>query len=196
MTNEELVAAWVKQVNRLISLGFNREIGKSEGTYRRLLPLFTHQPEAYKGRFEIPLLVDPRISLKKQHKLAGISSTIHEEKIVDTIKIPDVPYAIWTHDANRYRQFSVKDAIGKFQADEMSCPQMEVTALYIQYPEFFKDHGVDATGSLYGADGVPCINTFFGKPEMSHGSLDHPDSRWGPLSRGRKIQFAANISGH
>lgn len=194
MTVEELQSVWEKQLRKMLVLGFNDVIGKSEGTYRRLMPVFTPQPESYIGRFDIPLLVDPRISLKKLHNIIGIHSTIHEEHIVDVTKIPDEPYAIWTHDANRYRMHSVKDAIGHFQPDELPCPLIEVIALYIHHPEFFQDHGIDATGSVYGRESVPCINTFFGKPELSLGAIDHPDNRWGALSRGSYIQVYTNPS--
>ena len=191
MTIEELQSEWEKQIGRLISLGFNREIGKSEQGYLSSMPEFTMQPEIYKGRFDIPLLIDPRVSLKTQIRLAGVNPSIQVEKIQDIMIVPQEPYAIWTHDANRYRKFSVKEALTKFAPDEAPSPQIEVTALFIQYPDIFKDHGVDASGSIYGTDNIPCIDTFFGRPELSHGVYDHPDSRWGTLSRGKQIQFAA-----
>lgn len=192
MTAEELQAIWEKQVSRLISLGFNREVGKSEFTYRRMMPQFAPQPQAYIGRFDIPLLVDPRISLKQLHKLAGIHSMSHEEQIVDVVKVPDVPYAVWTHDGNRYRMHSVKEAISHFQPDELPSPLVEVIALYLQHPEFFQDHGIDATGSVFGMESVPCIDTFLGSPELNIGAIDHPDNRWGALSRGSSIQIQTN----
>lgn len=189
MTYEELQTIWERQVDRLIELGFNDEVGKSSFSYRKQLPMFPSPPQDYAGRFDIPLLVDPRISLKRLHRIAGIHSTIHEEHIVNVVKIPEVPYAIWTHDGNRYRKHSVKDAIRHFQYDELPSPLVEVIALFLQYPQIFHDHGIDATGSVYGKESVPCINTFFGKPELSLGAIDHPDSRWGALSRGVIIQL-------
>jgi len=186
MTAEELEQIWEKQVRNLIALDFNGEAKMSEFSYRNSLPHFPQQPAAYVGRFDMPLLIDPRIPLKKKHKLLGIHCVIDEDLIVNTTTFPDKPYVVWTHDANRYRPFSIKEAIGKFQPDEVGCPQIEVTAYYIQYREIFKDHGIDATGSLYGENSVPCLNTFFGKPEINLGEIDHPDSRWGSLSRGRE----------
>lgn len=187
MTAEELDSIWEKQIRKYIMLGFNDEVKLSEGSYRRKMPRFLPQPESYIGRFDIPLIIDPRISLKSLHKLIGIHSTIIEDHIVDVVRIPQTPYTIWTHDANRYRMHSVKDAIGHFQPDELPSPLVEVLALYIERPEIFQDHGIDATGSIYGKESVPCINTFFGKPELSLGDIEHPDSRWGALSRGRLI---------
>jgi hypothetical protein len=192
MTPEELNTVWEKQVNKLISLGFNDEIHKSEGTYRRLMPKFAPQPPEYAGRFDIPLLVESRIPLKIQHKLAKITSAINEQHIVDTTKVPGEPYSIWTHNGERYRQLSIIAAVSKFLPDEIASPQIEVTSLYIHYPELFREHGIDASGSVYGSDSVPCIDTFLGTPGLNHGPLDHPDSRWGPLSRGRSIQFSTN----
>lgn len=195
MTDQELQIEWERQVGRLIELGYHRELRKSEATYRNQMPAFAPQPESYKGRFDIPLLVDPRLSLKTQIRLAGINPSIQLEKIADIMIVPTEPYSIWTHDGNRYRQFSVKNAISKFLSDEAPSPQVEVMSLFIQHTEIFKDHGVDATGSIYGKDNIPCIDTFFGRPELSHGVYDHPDSRWGTLSRGKSIQFATNLQG-
>lgn len=189
MTNEEIQIVWEKQVRKMIALGFNDEIKKSEGGYRMSVPKFEEQPEAYKGRFDLPLLIDPRIPLKKIHKLAGIHAAVDENIIVDMYKSPELPYVIWTHDANRYRHLSVREVMTKMQSDETACSQLEVSSLFIHYPEVFADHGVDATGSMYGADSVPCINTFFGKPELSHGGFDHPDNRWGALTKGTYIKF-------
>lgn len=193
MTQEELQNEWEKQVQKLLSLEFNRVIGKSQGTYRSLLPPFFPQPESYQSRFDIPLLIDPRMPLKKLHRLIGITSSIDEDLIVNTIKPLQEPYTVWTHDANRYRPFSVKDAIKNFQPDELVTLQLEVTALYMHYPVIFQNHGVDASGSMFGTASVTCIDTFHDGPTLSQGSLDHPDSRWGALSRGKLTQFASGL---
>jgi hypothetical protein len=95
---------------------------------------------------------------------------------------------IWTHDANRYRQFSAHTAISKFQPGEVASPLIEVVSLYIHYPNLFTDHGVDAPGSTFGDGSIPCLDTFLGKPALNHGSLDHPDPRWGTLSHAGLIQ--------
>lgn len=189
MTTEELQKEWERQVQKLISLDFHRHIGKSEFTYRKTLPPFFAQPATFTGRFDIPLLVDPRMSLKKLHKMLNIHPSIDEDLIVDTIKPLEEPYTMWTHDANRYRQFSVKEAVKNFQPDEMVALQLEVTTLYLHHPEIFQDHGVDASGSLYGTAGVTCLDIFTGRPTLNIGALDHPDSRWGALSRSKATQF-------
>lgn len=192
MNNEELERIWEAQTRKLIMLGFNDQLKLSEGTYKRKLPKFLPQPENYRGRFDIPLIVDPRISLKPLHKLIGLHSTIQEENIVDVAIVPEVPYTIWTHDASRYRQHSVKDAIGHFQPDELPSPLIEVLSLYIHYPQFFEGYGVDATGSIYGRESVPSVGAMFGKPELHVGEIEHPDARWGALSRGKQINFNLN----
>src|SRR5205085_2181333 len=108
--------------------------------------------ESYVGRFDLPLLVDPRMPLKKLNKLIGIKTTFDESLIADVVKIPTEPYAIWTHDGSRYRQYSVRDALHHFEPDEAPCVLMEVTHLFVQYPELFSQYGVDASGSFYGGD--------------------------------------------
>src|SRR3989344_9558986 len=57
---------WSSQVERLINLGFHAELGMTEDEYKSSMPAFQSQPPKFKGRFEIPLLIDPRVSLQRQ----------------------------------------------------------------------------------------------------------------------------------
>src|SRR5260221_8554629 len=59
--DEALHLEWQRQVERYIELEFNKELNMSEEVYRNSLPKFTAQPENYKKRFDIPVIVDARI---------------------------------------------------------------------------------------------------------------------------------------
>jgi hypothetical protein len=102
-----------------------------------------------------------------------------------------MPYTAWTHDALRYRGYSVKEAQKKFADDEVGSPQIEVTALYLQYPDIFKYQGVNAAGSRYGSryqgPGVPSLDWLQACPEVSAIWIDGRYQRWGSLSRGEQI---------
>lgn len=64
---------WSAQIERLINLGFHAELGMSEDNYRASIPAFNPQPERFRGRFAIPVLVDPRVSLQRQLELISTS---------------------------------------------------------------------------------------------------------------------------
>lgn len=189
---EELEAKWEKQVNRLIELEFHKRLRMSRGRYKDDIPGFIPQPDAYKGQYDIPLVIDPQLSLPDQHKLAGVIERTDTLAIENLTPVPGKPYTIWTHDAYRYRRVSVRKAITLFKPDEAGSPLVEVTALYLQRPDIFRDHGVDAAGSR-NADGyVPGLSTFDGEPEVLAYWDGYPAYHWGALSRGRQI----NTSGH
>ncbi|OGH39068.1 MAG: hypothetical protein A3B44_03145 [Candidatus Levybacteria bacterium RIFCSPLOWO2_01_FULL_38_21] len=180
---------WKRKIDNFIDLGFHSELGQSEIEYRRslALPEGVVQPEAYKGRFDLLIPVEGRIPLKRQYELAGIREWIDTGKITNITPILDGPFAIWTHDARRYRPYSVEQAIKQFKDDEVGSPQIEVIALYLQYPEFFRDQGVAAAGSRDECDRAPELYMFAGEPEANASWIGHRDQRWGALSRGKEI---------
>lgn len=193
LTPEVIVA---KHVDRYVKLSFHRVVYpklsdiEAEAKYRsdfKLPEAGTRQPETYKGRFDLLATIDPRISLARKHKLAGIAEYINTDKISNLTPVPARPYAIWTHDANRYRKYTVDQATAKFADDEVGSPQVEVTDFYLNYPQFFKDHGVDASGSRHEDDCVPDLNTFRGWPRVDASWSGAQNSDWGALSRGKEI---------
>jgi len=62
------------------------------------------------------------------------------------------PYFIWTHDGTRYRTTTIGGAVEAFAASEMACSQLEVSSLFIQYPELFRGRGIDS-GRTHNAAG-------------------------------------------
>lgn len=69
-----LESEWQKQADGLINHGFHRALRLNNEDYINSLPKFDVQAEEYKGRFDIPLLVDPRIiPLRYMISLLGIN---------------------------------------------------------------------------------------------------------------------------
>lgn len=186
--NLELVIA--SSVDRFVELGLHEKLGKTEQDYRAefVLPEGAGQPESYKGRFDIPVVVEPRVSLAFIHKRAGIREYIDTDKVRNLVECPtDYPYIIFTHQGYRYRPYSVDRALTLFEDDEIGAPQIEVSSLYLEHPEFFLGRGLDAAGSQYEDNEVPFFDTFYGKPKVIARKIDHEDYSWGALSRGKEI---------
>lgn len=160
-----------EQVDRYIALGFHEEVYKNlpvqeaEAKYRAdfTLPPEAAQPGEYVGRFDIPLVVEPRISLRKKYKLAkklkdmNLDSITTEwetskidkstGKIIDQTDHPtDRPYLIFTCDGKKYRGSSVEKALERFKDDEVGITQLELTDLFLQSPKYFVV-GISAAGS-------------------------------------------------
>ncbi len=100
---EEGEKLWSFQVERSIKLGFHAELGMSEDDYRVTTPAFQPQFPRFKGRFDVPILVDPRVSAQRQLELYRIdtpnltSSELAQISILERNKLkdPDKPYQIW-----------------------------------------------------------------------------------------------------
>lgn len=187
VSNLELMVA--QQVDRLVQFGFHEELGKSEEEYRaEFLPLKgVSQPESYKGLFDILLVVEPRIALGKQHLRAGIKEVVSTDTIQNLTEFPNKPYITWTQDGQKTRNCSAELATEYFKDDEIGSPQVEVTALYLQHPEYFKGLGIVAAGSRYEDGYVPCLGAFSDRPEVCGFPYDLRLPVWGVGYRGKEI---------
>ena len=134
------------QVDRLISLGFHRQLALSPNDYRKRFPRIVPKPNGYDDRFDLMVIVeaDPAVELSFQHRAAGIIECNKCGDLTTEGFQPETPYVIWTHDGRRYQTKSIGAAIETFARDEVPCSQLEVTSLFIHYPELFKGRGIDS----------------------------------------------------
>ncbi|MBI2017696.1 hypothetical protein HYS92_01450 [Candidatus Daviesbacteria bacterium] len=90
---------WSSQVERLIDLGFHAELGLSEDEYRVRIPAFQPQPDRFRGRFDLPLLVDPEVSLERQLALLKVKTDLTPAELtrlsLSEIQKRVTPYQIW-----------------------------------------------------------------------------------------------------
>lgn len=143
-TNEN----WQLQINRLIKLGYPTTLGLSEFEYRASIPQFQPQPEKFKGRFDILLLVDPRVSLKRQLSKQQVSFPEHDQfSDYEDLVIPDQPYQLWAQGGSRFRKLSPQDARSRFAEDERGLSLIEGLALFREHPDILLSHPIDLLGS-------------------------------------------------
>jgi hypothetical protein len=191
----DLGIEWKRQSDRLTDgLGFHKLLGLSKEEYLQSLPKFTPQPEEYKGRFDLQVLVEPRIPLKDQQKRADIGSSISSitemrEPVKDIVQTLNAPYVIWSHDASRYRSQSAAEAEKKFDVDEVGGTLTEVTALFLQHPEVFDGYAAYALSSESGKM-TPFLHEIKSiyKARVGRGDKHRPGhSLWGTFSRAEKV---------
>lgn len=95
----DLEEAWGIQTARLLELGFDKIRGfETPGAYLATLPKFSPKPPDSEGRFYIPVLIDPRVSLRQLTELAEVN--FHRSVDVrdwrgSGFQTPHEPYAIW-----------------------------------------------------------------------------------------------------
>lgn len=207
------------QVNRFILLHFHqavyKDLDEEEARERYIadftLPKDASQPKKYQNRFDITQIVDPRISLRRQYVLAigikklGLDSAAEKwttSQIAEWINTDDIknltkyppkrPYLVFTHDGLKYHSYPEEKALALFDDDEVGSPLMEVTALFLNHPEYFIGRGIDAAGSRYRGNRTPDLNTFGGRPGVDARWYDYRGPDWGVLSRGKKVILLGN----
>lgn len=200
-----LNAEWQRQSQNFLDLGFHIEAGfpdTAEGKQAFLdcLPKFEPQPQEYKGRFDIPLIViGKKIPWERQAQRAVISiSDYLRERIAQTVewednqsKTPDViAYAGWFNSwGQRFTEkISPFDARGHLKQDEVGGGLNEGIAMQVHYPEFARDNKYfDLIGYNVGSGYVPYLRDWYGRPRLGARWSDDADSSFRPLVRGSKI---------
>lgn len=141
-----LAQEWQRQANRFITLRFHQYLTLSEQDYLDSLPQFTLQPEQFKGRFDIPLLVETRIPVSQQAKRANVRYCLDGLNVLDWdedpqgYKTPTHPYVTWVRDSVENTIYNAEDARSKLQKDERGGTEYDGISFYIRHPQALKGH--------------------------------------------------------
>lgn len=193
-----LVAEWKRQSSNFDALDFHKELKQSRRQYLESLPVFGAQPEAYKGRFDSPMLVEVSIPWQRQAILAGIAvSEYLQERINQTIewadnhtKTPRTPFTGWF---NKWGQ-EFPDKISPFDAriqlasDAVGASPFDGVAQEIHHPEVTASGKYfDLIGYSVGSGSVPSLYRWIGGPGLSALRGGSADDGWRPLVHGSEI---------
>lgn len=184
---------WLRQTRKYIKLGFHEKLGLSKQEYLDSLPQFGPQPENFKDRFDIPVVVETRIPIKQQCKLAGINYLLGDLPCVDWpndpkgYKIPNRPYITWMQDGGaKNLDKSVEEVREKLAEDERGATNFDGIAFYLAQPEVLKHHFMDLPGTKVGSVHAPCLHLWYGQPELNYfHRVDYVYPGYGSASCGR-----------
>lgn len=132
-----------EQANKLITLGFNKELGMTEDTYLKTLPGFLEQPTG--ELWDFPLLVDPRVGLLRQGQMNGVEVKNDEtNKYIDVVNAPLKPYTAWFRmrhfhfDIERYfrcrEETTIESALGSISNSELPGTISELMSVRMHFP--------------------------------------------------------------
>ena len=197
-TELNLETEWQRQAFNYVEHGYHTELGLTEEAYLASLPKFEPQPEEYRGKFDVPLLVETRIPWPRQAELAGIAiSDYLRLKLNETrqwegsrSKTPDVAYTGWFN--NWGQRFTEKispfDARNQLASDECEGSPFDGIAQRVHHPEVTRSGKYfDLISHNVGPGHVPCLGAWFGGLGLYAywGGNAYPGFR--PLVRGSKI---------
>lgn len=174
LTRPGLEKEWERISQIYIKLGFHSELELSQSDYLSLLPIFDPQPDAFVGRFNVPILVETRIAPERQAELAGLEYFI--DRKVNEIDIP--PYASWMQTGEKYLDRKARDVCKKPGADERMANLYDGVALLIANPNVLTDHSIALPGTILIGNKIPYLNTWItdGKKGIGYADweLKHP----------------------
>ncbi|GAA1857511.1 hypothetical protein GCM10009836_42150 [Pseudonocardia ailaonensis] len=155
-----------RQAAGYVALGFHRELGLTEAEYVASLPRFAPQPPEYRGRLDVPLLVETRIPWERQADLAGITRSVGTRTttfvpIDERHREPAGPYTAWfAWFGQRFPDPVAPDeARAELAADERGGSVLELVAQHVAHPV------LNATGRFVDAIGHETRDITFLKDE-------------------------------
>lgn len=187
-----LEGEWQRQAQGLVNLGFHSELGLTEEEYLESLPKFTSQPDSFKGRLDTPVLVETRISPKRQSELAGIQYFLDGLDVKDWDKdpksytTPKTPYSIWLEDGKRNLNKKPEDIRKKLKGDERGGTEFDGIALYMSNPKILEHHFLDLPGTSVGSGYAPFLRLWSGGPELGDSFVDIAGPGFGSVVCGRQ----------
>jgi hypothetical protein len=208
LTPDDLPGERRRILARYVELGFHEHLGLADDDYISSFPDIGVQPTQYRGRFDVPLLVETRIDWRDQADLADIargggSLNLAYRPVDRRSAVLPSPYAGWfTWWGQRFHAPIAPDAARtQLATDEVGANLNELIAFHIAHPElnesgrFFEPLGYVLDGSfptgLTGFDDdilrTACMYRWRGRPEI--GANLHPSafSVFRPLLRGTVV---------
>lgn len=140
---EEQKKAWSAQIDHLIQRGYHAALGMTEEEYRATMPEFTPQPTEFRGRFDIFLLVDPRLSLEVQLRLMGIENDLDNEdpdlvvENIESVVTSSTPYQLWIQLGEKYKGKTIDELLPLLEKNERGLTALEGIALYREHEDRF-----------------------------------------------------------
>lgn len=205
--DRELDLRWRRITDAYVAAGFADRLGMTAQDYVATLPAFPAQPDEYRGRLDLPMVVETRVPWREQADLLGValssgSRNFEYEPVDDRSHAPDGAYAAWfTGWAQRFPDpIAPADARAQLAGDEVGGTVFDLLAAQVAQPElseaarFFEAIGQVAHGMSHddfmsdrSVPRVPCMYHWRGRPEI--GANLHPIafSIFRPLVRGTRI---------
>lgn len=146
------------QIQLLINLGFHKTLDLSETEYRNsFIMKRTGVPLSYNERFNMQVLVDPRIPITTLTEKARLNNYLKFEELKNISVELEKPYLFRTHDSKRYSSHTAVTASNQFDENEVGCTLQGLIYFYLFYPEVFNGIAIDAIATDFRKEYHPCI---------------------------------------
>jgi hypothetical protein len=136
----ELDPEWERQVAAYVEIGIPHALGLTRDEYISSIPRLVPPPAEYVGRFDVPILVETRLSWRRIADLAGIETTIADRGFKFTARDersqgPAEPYSGWFNQWGRrfVNPIAPLDAFKELGDDEIGASVHDLIAMEIAH---------------------------------------------------------------
>jgi hypothetical protein len=139
-----------------------------------IMDLIKPQPESFKGRFDIPVIVFGHIPVEDQAKLAGVHYGLEGLYVRDWegdprgYRTPAEVYMTWMQDGRQNLKRNVKKVRSTFDPAERGATVYDGIGLYIARPNILTDHYVDLPGTSVGIGIAASLELWNGRPQLGY----------------------------
>ncbi len=185
-----LAAEWSRQAQNLAGL-FAKELKfKTQEEYIATLPKLEPQPDAWRGRFDTPLIVETRVSPKRQAELLGMRNFLDGLKKTDgnTKKkyvLPKAPYTTWLNNGKDKFSKAPNAILKNLKADEIAANELDGIALYIANPDILDYQFLYLPGTIVEREYAAFLDLWYGLPRLDFNFVDSALPKFGVVLRGR-----------
>jgi hypothetical protein len=156
-----------------------------------IMDLVNPQPESFKGRFDMPVIVFGQIPAEDQAKLAGVKYYLKGLNVRDWeedprgYRTPKGAYMTWMHDGRKNLLRSVEIVRSTLDTDERGATIYDGIGLYIARPNILTDHYVVLPGTSVGSDRAADLGLRDVGPRLGVGFTGNAAPGFGSASCGR-----------
>ena len=150
------------QSDLLVRLGFPAALGVSEAEYREAVPpLPPRPPGTHAERFPLPVLVEPRLTLREclqRSRVAEFLSKTGGDSLLEASEAAPFgagPYWIWCNSGGPYQGKSVAEVKDRLPAGERWLTATECIFLAVQQRDRLRNQPLFCAGSLFARAGEP-----------------------------------------
>ncbi|MFI5953891.1 hypothetical protein [Cryptosporangium sp. NPDC051539] len=177
---------WTRTTDAYVRAGFPARLGTTPADYLAGLP---RVPPDHAGRFDVPLVVEPRIPWPEQARLLGVRLSSHSRRFsFEAVEAaPDVPYLGWFA-AWGSTPISSVDARARLAPDECGGTPIELLAMNAALPDLARtSRFFEAIGVVMNTSRCLGLYRWRGAPEIGANQYPIPYSMFRPLVRGRVV---------
>ncbi len=193
LTREFVEAEVERAASSYREAGFARRLRMSPGGFKdSIMRLIAAQPEAWRGRFDLPrVVIGPKIPLGDQYKMLGLNYLLGGFRVSDWeedpggYKTPEASRLVWMQDGRVNLKRSMDDVRPTMATDERGASIYDGVGLFISDPDVLSHHFVAFPGTQIESGYAPAFDRWLDGPKVGGSATSYTSPYFGAATCGR-----------